>query len=135
MSQAPGTGISAERLEVLKMVESKTITPDEGARLLESLDRAERVARQQHPLAPPVPPGPRNVRLRITESGSKQADIDINLPLGLAEMGLKLAQRLIPGRVPDARFIRESVESGFVGKLVDIQEEGSHIVISIEPRR
>ncbi len=134
MTQAPGSGISAERLEVLKMVESKTITPDEGARLLESLDRAERAARRQAPLAPPTPPGPRNVRLRITESGKKNADIDINLPLGLAEMGLKLAQRFLPGRIPDARFIRESVESGYVGTLLDIEDEGSHIVISIEPR-
>lgn len=125
------SGISAERLEVLRMVEAKTISPDEGARLLESLDRAERRERQQ---SSQVPRGPRNLRVQIREQGSRQSDIDIVLPLGLAEMGLKLAQRFLPGRLPDAAFIRDTIESGYVGKLVDITDEGQHIVIAIEQR-
>lgn len=123
-------GISAERLEVLRMVEAKTITPDEGARLLESLDRSDR--RQAR--TPAVPDGPRNVRIQVTESGKRNADIDIVLPLGLVEMGLVMAQRFAPGRVPDARAIRESIESGYVGKIVDIQDGEDHIVIAIEAR-
>lgn len=125
----PG-GISAERLEVLRMVESKTITPDEGARLLESLDRSDRAQAR----TTPVPVGPRNVRIQITESGKRNADIDIVLPLGLVEVGLKMAQRFAPGRVPDSRIIRESIESGYVGKLIDIHDGGDHIVIAIESR-
>ena len=133
MIPAPGApeGISAERLEVLRMVEAKTITPDEGARLLESLDRSDR--RQAR--MPPAPSGPRNVRIQVTESGKRQADIDIVLPLGLVEMGLVMAQRFAPGRIPDARSIRESIEAGYVGTLLDIQDGEDHIIISIETRR
>ena len=124
-------GISAERLEVLRMVEAKTITPDEGARLLESLDRSDR--RQARSVA--IPEGPRNIRIQVTESGKRHADIDIVLPLGLVEMGLVMAQKFAPGRVPDARAIRASIKSGYVGKIVDIQDGEDHIVISIETRR
>lgn len=126
------SGISAERLEVLRMVESRTISPDEGARLLEALDRAERLEREQAQTT--VPRGPRNLRVQIREQGNRQSDIDIVLPLGLAEMGLKLAQRFLPGRLPDAAFIRETIESGYVGKLVDINDEGQHILIAIDQR-
>ena len=128
-SRDPG-GISAERLEVLRMVESKTITPDEGARLLESLDRSDRAQASTSQ----TPPGPRNVRIQITESGKRNADIDIVLPLGLVEVGLKMAQRFAPGHVPDSRIIRESIESGYVGKLVDIHDGEDHIVIAVERR-
>ena len=134
MANTPGApeGISAERLEVLRMVEARTITPDEGARLLESLDRSDR--RQAR--TPSVPVGPRNVRIQVSDTGSgkRNADIDIVLPLGLVEMGLVMAQRFAPGRVPDARAIRESIESGYVGKIVDIQDGEDHIVIAIETR-
>lgn len=125
----PG-GISAERLEVLRMVEAKTITPDEGARLLESLDRSDR--RQAR--TPTAPDGPRNVRIQVSESGKRNADIDIVLPLGLVEMGLVMAQRFAPGRLPDAKAIRESIESGYVGTILDIHDGEDHIVIAIEPR-
>lgn len=128
-SRDPG-GISAERLEVLRMVESKTITPDEGARLLESLDRSDRAQASTSQ----TPVGPRNVRIQIKESGKRNADIDIVLPLGLVEVGLKMAQRFAPGRVPDSRIIRESIESGYVGKLVDLHDGEDHIVIAVEPR-
>lgn len=124
--------ISAERLEVLRMVEARTITPDEGARLLESLDRSERRESAQ---APAVPEGPRNVRIQVTSSGEKNANIDIVLPLGLAEMGLALAHRFAPGRIPDASALRETIRTGYVGKLIDVEDGDDHIAISIEPRR
>ncbi|HWV23824.1 MAG TPA: hypothetical protein VNZ58_06520 [Thermomicrobiales bacterium] len=125
-------GISSERLEVLRMVQTGTITPDEGARLLESLDRTER---REAARTPAVPEGPRNVRIQVTSSGEKNANIDIVLPLGIAEMGLALANRFAPGRVPDASALRETIRSGYVGKLIDIQDGEDHVMISVEPRR
>lgn len=125
-------GISAERLEVLRMVEARTITPDEGARLLESLDRSERRAAAH---IPAVPDGPRNVRIQVTKPGEKSANIDIVLPLGLAEMGLALAHRFAPGRVPDASALRATIQSGYIGKLIDIEDGDDRIMISVEPRR
>lgn len=122
---------STERLEVLRMVEAKTITPDEGARLLESLDRSDR--RQAR--TPEVPVGPRNVRIQVTTRGEKTANIDIVIPLGLAEMGLAMAHRFAPGRLPDASSLRDTIHSGFVGRLIDIEDGEDHIVIAIEPRR
>lgn len=123
-------GISTERLEVLRMVEAKTITPDEGARLLESLDRSDRAR------ARTVPPGARarNVRILVSQTDERRADIEVVLPLGLVGMALGIAQRVAPGNIPNLQVIREFVESGYVGKLVDIHEGDDHIVIAIEPR-
>lgn len=125
-------GISAERLEVLRMVEVGSITPDEGAKLLEALDRSER---REAAITPAVPPGPRNVRIQVTSSGEKHANIDIVLPLGLAEMGFAMISRFAPGRVPDTSALRETIRSGYVGKLIDIEDGEDHILISVEPRR
>lgn len=134
MAGTPGTpgDISAERLEVLRMVESRAVTPDEGARLLESLDRSER---RESARTSTVPDGPRNIRIQVTGSGEKNANIDIVLPLGLAEMGLAMAQRFAPGRLPDAAALRQTIQSGFVGTLIEVEDGEDHIVIAVEPRR
>ncbi|MCA9833809.1 MAG: hypothetical protein KC435_07695 [Thermomicrobiales bacterium] len=126
----PQGGLPDERFTILQMVQDGTITPDEGARLLEAMDRFERTAA---PPPPPKPVGPRSVRIKITNKSGNE-DIDLVLPFGLVTTGLNLANKVAPGKVPDFTEVRRSVEEGFIGKLINIDNDGNHIEISVEER-
>jgi len=132
MRQPPGEpgNSSAERLQILQMVEEQTITPEEAARLLEALDRSDR----KRAMAPPRPVGPRNIRIRITERKTSRTDVDITLPLGLVNTIVSMAHRFAPGRIPDLTELQHQIDDGFVGTLVDIDNGQDRVEILVEPR-
>jgi hypothetical protein len=120
-----------ERLEILRLLEAGDVTVDEVATLLDALDRAA--------FAPP-PSGatsPRNtearqVRIRVTDSTSGKATVNLVFPLGLIKSGLDIASQFIPDYLPKAEAIRESVSTGFRGSLVDIDDGGERVEIIVE---
>ena len=121
-------GLDGEQFIILQMVQDGTISADEGARLLEAMSRAQRVA----PPAPPAPPqAPRNVHILVTNSKGER-EVDLNLPVSLVQMGLTVASRFAPGKLVDIPDIREIAKSGFTGKLMDINHGNDRIEISIE---
>lgn len=149
-------GLPEDRLEILRLVETGLMPVEEASRMLELLDRADRIAVNPFSTAgiteplpnPPAsfspPPGPsgrgrggpppRNVRIRISQNGDPQ--LNLVIPFGLIDSGLKLAKRFAPESLLDSRDIRTSVEEGFVGPLLDINDEdGQHVEILIEARR
>jgi hypothetical protein len=133
MRSSPGDAgdSTAERLQILQMVEDQTVSPEEAARLLEALDRSDR-KRAQAP--PPRIAGPRNIRIRITETKSNRSDVDITLPLGLVNTIVAMAHRFAPGRIPDLTILQDQIEEGFVGTLVDIENGQDRVEILVEPR-
>lgn len=152
----PLSAISDERLEILRLVENQTITAEEAARLLEALDRSDRQERAQgQPFTVPFPPnfpeihfpkgfpfgpgGPsrhgRNIRIRITDVDTEEARLNLVLPQGLIDAGLKMAKRIAPDHIPDAKELRESIDEGFEGTLLDILDEDQRVEIVIEPRQ
>jgi hypothetical protein len=146
---ADGTAsrLSGERLEILRLVENQTISADEGSKLLEALDRSD-MSFPSFPAPPafdetasfaPAGRGPaasraRNVRIRITDSNSGDMQLNLVLPYGLLDSGLKMAKRIAPDRMLDAKEIRESVEDGFIGHILDIVDDDTRVEILIEPR-
>jgi hypothetical protein len=114
---------------ILQMVQDGTISPDEGGRLMEAMARAARI--NTPPPAPPAPPKATNVHILITNRRG-EADVDLTLPIGVVDMGLKLASKFAPGRIPDLPEIRNSIRSGFTGKLLDIHNGTDRIEITIE---
>lgn len=148
-------GLPEDRLEILRLVETGMMPVEEASRMLELLDRADRIAANPFsagvtepiPTPPPPfssPPGPgprgrsgpppRNVRIRISQDGEPQ--LNLVIPFGLIDSGLKLAKRFAPESLLDSRDIRTSVEEGFVGPLLDINDEdGQHVEILIEARQ
>ena len=145
-----------ERLEILRLVENQTISAEEAARLLEALDRSERQQEHTQPLGIPAPrefpevrfprgfpfgpgggPGRRgrNVRIRITEVGTDEPRLNLVLPQGLIDAGLKMAKRLAPDHIPDAKELRESIDEGYEGTILDILDEDQRVEIVIEPRQ
>ena len=120
-----------ERLEILLLLEAGTITADEAATLLDALDRA----------APPLPNnGPaslrsaeaRLVRIRVTESTTGRAVVNLAFPLGLIKSGLDIAGQFVPEYLPKVDAIREAVTTGFRGSLVDVDDDEQRVEIIVE---
>lgn len=146
-----------ERLEILRLVENQTISAEEAARLLEALDRSERQQQEQtqpfnvtfprgfpevnfpkgFPFGPGGGPGRRgrNVRIRITDVDTDEPRLNLVLPQGLIDAGLKMAKRLAPDHIPDAKDLRESIDEGYEGTILDILDEDQRVEIVIEPRQ
>ena len=120
-----------ERLEILRLLEAGTITADEAATLLDALDRAA---------FPPANSGPaavrgaevRLVRIRVTESTTGRAVVNLAFPLGLIKSGLDIAGQFVPEYLPKVDAIRESVTAGFRGPLVDVDDGGQRVEIIAE---
>jgi len=129
-----------ERLEVLRLLEGGSVTADEAAELLEALDRANRAdpaARAADPteeLGFGLPTGGRGrvVRLRISEAGVERPVVNLAVPLGLIDSGLKVAQQYVPHLLPSAEAIREGAAAGFRGHILDVDSEGDRVEIVIE---
>lgn len=136
-------GLGEERLEILRLVENQTVTAEEAARLLEALDRSDRARRDTVAFRPgiltppPMVPPPvaragrgRNVRIRISDED--ETKINLVLPHPLLEAGLKMAKRFAPDHLLDAKDIRESIDEGFEGPLLDIVDGGQRVEILVE---
>lgn len=119
-----------ERLEILRLLEAGTITADEAATLLDALDRVA------------LPPNngsaalrsaeARLVRIRVTDSTTGRAVVNLAFPLGLIKSGLDIAGQFVPEYLPKVDAIRESVTAGFRGPLVDIDDGGQRVEIIAE---
>jgi hypothetical protein len=191
--------MSEEQLRILKMIEEKKISAEDGAKLLNALNTAqaarERAAQAQEaarternrwdaggwgwgnpgpvpptpptgplPPTPPMPPmdpfafafgrsgrsardearerrrgrrdtesleseirestgGARFFRIKVTDAGTNHTMVNVNLPVGLINFGLKLAGRYIPEESGiDFEAVTEAIQQGAVGKIIDVQQ-------------
>ncbi len=120
-----------ERLEILRLLAAGTITADEAATLLDALDRVA---------MPPPNNGQaslrsaeaRLVRIRVTDSTTGRAVVNLAFPLGLIKSGLDIASQFVPEYLPKVDAIRESVTAGFRGPLVDVDDGGQRVEIIAE---
>jgi hypothetical protein len=122
-----------ERLRILKMIEQGTVSAEDGARLLEALGVAEQ---RQQPEARMLPPGsPRWFRVRVTDMRTGKNKVNVNIPMGLVSVGIKMGARFAPqleGVALDQ--IGEMIRSGATGKLIEVEdaEDGERVEIFVE---
>jgi len=119
-----------ERMRILQMIQDGKVTPEEGANLIEALNRGSRPT-------PPPPPGldPRLLRVRITDLRTGKTKVNVNIPMGLVNVGVKLGARFAPtGSGVDYEEIMAAIKSGASGKLADVEdvESGEHVEIWVE---
>jgi len=142
------SGLSAEQLEILRLVESQLMSAEEAARILEALERADQAIRPNvappgyTPPPPPMPPPsrpapdvrPSNIRIRITDLSSNQSRVNLVLPYRLIDSGIKMVKRMAPEQmlVLDGKDIRRSMEEGFWGPLLDITDDKQRVEIIVE---
>jgi hypothetical protein len=119
-----------ERMQILKMIEEGKISAGEGAKLLSTLGSKK---------APP-PPAPgaspaRWFRVRVTDLDTGRNKVNVNIPMGLVNVGMKMGARFVPDTANvDFDEIAEQIRSGAHGKILEVidEEDGEHIEIFIE---
>lgn|SRR5690606_6136577 len=120
---------SDERIQILNMLQEGKITAEEANRLLGALSQASKGAKSV-PLR-----GPRQLRVRITDVKSGRNKVNVTIPMGLVNIGLKMGARFIPSDANiDIQKLKEAVEAGQTGKMVEFEnhEESERIEVWVE---
>ncbi len=120
-----------ERMQILKMIEEGKISAEEGAKLLQAL--GARGDRRKST----VPSGdePRWLRVRVTDLDTGKNKVNVNIPMGLVNVGLKMGARFAPNvEGLDYDEITSAIKAGAQGKIVDVvdEEDGERVEIFIE---
>ncbi len=121
-----------ERMQILKMIESKQITAEEGAKLLAALGE-----KNSHQDAKPSPGTTGKwFRVRVTDLRTGRRKVNVNIPLGLVDVGLKMGAKFAPAGLEgfDVNQIMAAIKSGSEGKVVDVEDEegGEHVEVFVE---
>lgn len=121
-----------ERTEILRLVENGKLSAAEGIQLLNSLDKAPRLA---PPPRPPVNTKGRWLRIRVTNLATQAPKVNVNLPLGLVSAGLRIGQRYAPElHGIDWDNLLDEIQQGANGKLVEVedQEDNERVEIFVD---
>lgn len=131
-------GTSEERLKILDLVQQGKISPAEGIRLLEALEKSRppAVRAQAAPPQPVVTPGgPRWLRVRVTDTSSGKILVNIRLPATVLNAGVKMGARFTPELDKNQMSeILDAIRSGEVGQILDVyrDEDSEHIEVLLE---
>ena len=123
---------SNERTEILRLVENGKLSAAEGIQLLNSLDKAPRIAA---PPQPPIKTQGRWLRIRVTNLVTQAPKVNVNLPLGLVSAGLRIGQRYAPElHGIDWDNLIDEIQQGANGKLVEVedQEDNERVEIFVD---
>lgn len=126
-----------ERMQILKMIENKQITAEEGAQLLGALE-ANKAKNDGLPVPPPPAPNTqgRFFRVRVTDLKTGRRKVNVNIPLGLVDVGLKMGAKFAPAGIEglDMGQLAAAIRSGAQGKIIDVEDEddGEHVEIFVE---
>ncbi len=119
-----------ERLRILKMVEEGKLSAEDAARLLDAL--------KDEPEAHPTAMGtrPRWLRVRVTEADGGR--VQINVPVRLLDVALRIAARTGALKDEDEQQIlqalQEALDAGEMGRIVEVVDEsdGDRVEIFFE---
>jgi hypothetical protein len=122
-----------ERMKILKMIQEGKITAEEGAKLLAALKESQ--GRGARP--PAAGEGHKGwLRVRVTDTVTGRTKVNVNLPLGLMDAGLRIGAQFAPELqgVNLEQVIAEVKSGGTTGKIIDVvdEEDGEHVEIFVE---
>lgn len=121
-----------ERMKILNMIREGKISAEKGAKLLSALGDSEKPTRTP---SSRTSGEPRWFRVRVTDLVNGKTKVSVNIPFGLMEWGMQIGAQFAP-EVGDLDFeqLKEMLESGVEGKVVDVidEEDGEHVEIFIE---
>jgi hypothetical protein len=118
---------SEERLRILKMVEQKQISAADGAKLLAALQAGANENAPQSARA-------RWLRVRVTDRTSGRNKVNVTIPIGLLDVGLKMGARL-PAEMTGMNLgaIQAAIKQGLQGKIVEVDDEDDeHVEVFVE---
>ncbi len=121
-----------ERMQILKMIEEGKISAKDGADLLRALDQ-EKEESPSEPLKGAS--AARWFRVRITDTSSGKNKVNVNIPIGLVNVGMKMGAKFTP-EIDGVDFdaLWKAVNSGKQGKVIDLfdDDEGERVEIFVE---
>jgi len=120
-----------ERMQILKMIEEGKISAEEGAKLLQALAGKNEKRRSTGGAGDE----PRWLRVRVTDLDSGRNKVNVNIPMSLVNVGIKMGARFAPNiEGLDYEEISQAIKAGAQGKIVDVvdEEDGERVEIFIE---
>jgi hypothetical protein len=126
------TAMQEERSQILNMVSQGKISAEEGARLLAAIKPPER-QRLQTGTSDAL--RGRWLRVRVFNMASGKPKVNVNIPMGLVNMGLKLGAQFAPEMADfDIEELMAAIEEGAEGKLIEVEdaEDGERVEIWLE---
>jgi hypothetical protein len=122
-----------ERMQILRMIEEGKISAADGAELLRALGK-DKSSNPTMPLKGGAS-SPRWFRVRVTDTFSGRNKVNVNIPFGLVNVGLKMGARFVPdmeeGKLQEMMV---AIRSGQQGKVIDVtdEESGERVEIFVE---
>jgi len=108
-----------ERMRILKMIEEKQVTAEEGVKLLAALKTAGPDMQGQRDA-----PRSRWLRVRVTDRGTGRSKVNVNLPLCLIDVGLKMGARFAPDMADiDWNAIQAAIREGLQGRIIEVEDD------------
>jgi hypothetical protein len=128
---------SEERMKVLKMVQEGKITPEMAAELLKALDSSSHKPQSTDNYGTSFPgkSSGRFFRVRVTDTDTGKTRVNVRLPLGMVNAGIRMGMRFSPEvEGLDTARLAEALAAGETGQIMDIfdDEDGEHVEVYIE---
>jgi len=124
--------MNEEKMKILKMLEEKKISSPEAMRLLESLEKLDSKA-------PGAGGGKgRTLKIRVYKEDSSEPRVNVNVPLAWSKfltsfIGGKIKEELEAEGYPmNLEKIQEALESGEIGKIIEVNNGKNRVEIYIE---
>jgi hypothetical protein len=109
---------SEERMRILKMVSDKQITAEEGAKLLEALRASGGNAPGKDAARA------RWLRVRVTDRPTGRTKLNVTIPVGLVDVGLKMGMRFVPEMADmDMGAIQAALNQGIQGRIIEVDDD------------
>lgn len=125
---------SEERIRILKMIEDGVISAEDGIRLLDSIGQSEK-KEKEFKTKEETGRTARFFRVRVTDTNSGKARVNVRLPVSVLSAGMKMGARFsteIEGL--DAAELMQFIREGTIGKIVDVYDDkdGEHVEVFLE---
>lgn len=120
--------VSEEKIRILKMVEEGKINAAEAMKLFDASER-------NYPENTPKE-GAKWLKVRVRTMDNKPK-VNVNIPLSLASVGLKLAKKFNPKLKEseldsiDIEDVMNEVKKGASGKIVDVEDEENQTRVKV----
>ncbi|MEZ4516342.1 MAG: hypothetical protein R3C44_05710 [Chloroflexota bacterium] len=101
--------------------------------MLRALDKKDEQSQQLEPLKGASTP--RWLRVRVTDIKTGRNKVNVNIPMGPVNVGMKMGARFAP-EIEGAQLesVMEAIRGGQQGKVIDVydEEDGEHVEIFVE---
>ena len=119
--------MSEEMMRILKMLEQGKISADEASTLIDALGRAE---------GAPAGGSGKMLRVVVYKDDKEKPSVNVNIPIELIKFGLQFIPEEHRSRIEekgvDFSQIAEMIEAGAQGKLVEVEDDGKRVIVSVE---